>query len=139
MNRALLNIDNQLGSFNSKRVEKHAAVNFRLFPNTFIKTRRIPPFSHLSDHPYILYEQVTSTIVKARLTSERYPISITVSTGSSRLAMGELWSSLGGEYTLPIPESPVIAVRARCPIQQPSTASSTSCIKSTLWNAWLKA
>lgn len=34
--------------------EKHTDVNLRLFPNKFIRTRRIPPFSHFKLHPYKL-------------------------------------------------------------------------------------
>ena len=29
-------------------------VNLRLFPNKFISTRRMPPLSHLSIHPYVI-------------------------------------------------------------------------------------
>lgn len=31
--------------------EQHTEVNFKLFPNKFIKTRRRPPFSHLKTQP----------------------------------------------------------------------------------------
>ena len=54
---------------------------------------------------------------------------MTVSTHLALAGTAAERSALGGEYTLPISD---VNIRARCPIQQPSVASSTSCIRSTL-------
>lgn len=73
-------------------------VNFRLLPNTFIRTLRMPPFSHRKVQPYPSNVKGCLSRYEALLTILLCPISMTVSTWRGRGSESEVVrSALGGE------------------------------------------